>query len=176
MAIRLPVEDSSHLIEQLMALLLVPEEKLEVEEEKAKAAFDQFRAVMQEKMQVVSIENQMLRDRLSVVEGEQREMDLLNAGRIIILEEKIALCEEDIRKMEQERITSLQQADARVAEIQASKMAAIQTLNLEVMPQWLRIVGAVCTFVSFIALVIRTKSTKQTGTGDDAERRDTSKR
>lgn len=47
---------------------------------------------------------------------------------------------------------------------------AIQALELETVPIWLRTLGMICAFTSFIYLGVITKSTRVKGTGDQAMR------
>jgi hypothetical protein len=47
---------------------------------------------------------------------------------------------------------------------------AIESLELTEIPQWLRITGLVCSFISFIYMGVMAKSINVTGTGIEAER------
>jgi hypothetical protein len=47
--------------------------------------------------------------------------------------------------------------------------AAIASMNLEVVPDWLKTVGAVCTFIGIIATGLLAKDKNVTGVGDTAK-------
>ena len=47
--------------------------------------------------------------------------------------------------------------------------AAISYLNLATIPQWLKVFGLSCSFISFIYMSVMAKSKNVTGTGDTAQ-------